>query len=338
MPLTNVLSTMQFRRLHCALLFSFVATQSRAQVQPADLPVSRDAGATADPHAETLLADLRAGDAAFDTPWTAAFEIVVPFTLLGPELGVHTKLCRYTENGQLQGLYMELHYHEPPRYQPVGQRGVSTIGPDDAEDFSISRNLRKWSLRTDEMNASYWEQRHLVINPRNQFLSDITNNCVDRFRIVSTDSVYEIMEFRLASGRGFTDLITRIRSIKRLEDGSREINAEGHAWGRPVIWRLKVAAPEDQLLVREAALTFGDQQEAGVVVRTSGEWSGQGIMLAKEASITYDFGRPYKLQIVINDFQPHADGRLVDELRSRVLAPVPEGVTVYDWRSDRPGR
>jgi hypothetical protein len=285
---------------------------------------------------DALFRELRAQDAVFNGSWSASFEIEVPFALLGPKIGPHTKVCRYTDDRTLQGLYIEIRYVDRPPYQPVGHRGVNTHWVDDAQDLTVWRILRKWSLRSDKSNASFWERQQLVINPLNQVVSDFINHCVDRFAPSDTTGIYEFMEFRLASGRGFSLALRDIKSVRELPDGVREVVAQAEEYGRPGLWRLKVASDSDHGLVREGVLTFDDTPDApGVLIETWGTWSENGIVLAREGSITYHFGRPYVQKVTIIDFQPRADEPLLDELRARVLAPTPDGVTVYDWAAQR---
>ncbi len=316
------------------LPFAFASVLAMAQDTGTNPTDDNDTGNTSDtfpinPEAQSvedvLLRSIRAGDAIFDGSWSASFDIVVPYSVLGPDAGVHTKICRYTTDQAVQALRMDIVYHQRPRYLPKGQRGVRTFRYEEEENLVLWRRLRKWSLIGAHLNISYWNRQQLVIDPRNVIIGDTTNDCVDYFPVGDTTSIYELLEFRFASGRGFADSIKRIVSVESLPDGSQEVVAEAEEYTRAGEWRLRVAPVEDYGLVREAAFSFANADQASVLVETKGVWRRDDIVLAQEGTVTYHFfDRPYPLRITIKNFVPHVDTELLDEVRAVVLAPVPE--------------
>ena len=278
-------------------------------------------------------------DSALDDPMTVVFEISVPFSLLGPDQGLHREKCTFTATRDARAMIVETVYDRDPVYHQPGTGGTDPREFDEQGDLFLSRSVRKQALSAADINIMSDEQEKFRVAPDGTVLKLGRHVQLYRFPIGSPDSVYQFDQFRLAVGRGFAKYLRNVRSERVVDDTRLELIAAGrYSSGFTGEWKLLLEEAQDTNLVRQAEFFAEGNPTPIIKIKTSGWLSRGDIALASQGWISYTGGhdRDFILDVRVLDISTDPDSKQLAELRKLLSAPVPADVTVIDVGAGSP--
>ena len=238
---------------------------------------------------------------------TIKFRIQVPYSILGPDAGPHTKHCRVAMRNDEIALIVQTEYQEPVRYHAPGTNGA-TADHDDQGNMLLSRSVLKRAHKTATGNLLVDEQERTIVSPEGIVISKRRGMTGYLFPIDSLDSIYEVDQLLLTTGRGFHDKISSILEVVDLGDDSLRIIATGnYGPSLPGKWTLEMGAGTPPELVREASFEIPTQSGPCIKIHNSGVVSNQEFALAKEGKRVSEIGTRYEYTL-----QFHVD-KILDE-------------------------
>jgi len=317
------------------ILLVVIAVGRAAEV---DSRATRPASATqaaAPGEVHPALVALQRADADFDRACSGTFELARPGRgLLGPDFGKHVEVCRFSTAGGVRALSGETRYEHDPEFRPRGPGGHDGMDYDSDGNLIVWRPLRKSGLSTPEFNRVLDEQENLLIAPNGEVLRRLQHSTLYLHDIGDPNSTFEFDQFRRATGRGLSPYLQTVNSAERRSDGLEELRCAGSGGpGMTGEWHLLVDAEAGQL-VREASFFRADRDSPSLRVRNSGLFRKEGIALAAQGVLTYTLGPGHDLEltITVRDLAARADDELVEQLRARLTAPLPDNASIMDER------
>ena len=289
----------------------------------------------APPQGHPALLALQRADADFDRACSGTFELARPGRVLpGPEFGKHVEVCRFSTASGVRALLGETQYEHDPEFRPPGSPDYAGLDYDSDGNLIVRRPVRKTALSTPEFNRVLEEQERLLIAPNGEVLTRLQYSTLCLYDIGSPNSTYEFDQFRRATGRALSPYLQTVNSAERRSDGLEELRCAGSdAPGMTGEWHLLVDAEAGQL-VREAKFFPPDRDSPVLRVRNSGLFRKEGIALAAQGVLTYALGPGHDLDltITVRDLTARADDELVEQLRARLTAPLPDNARIIDER------
>jgi hypothetical protein len=301
-------------------------------------PGSRETTSPNENRGERLQA-LTAHDSALDRPITVVFEISVPFSLLGPDVGPHREKCTFTATRDVRTMIVETQYDRDPIYHKPGTGGADPSDFDNQGNLLVSRSVRKQALSTAEINIMSDEQEGFRVAPDGTITALEQSRHVSfyRFPIGSPDSLYQFDQFRLAVGCGFAKYLRKVRSERVIDDKRRELVADGnYSSGFTGEWKLLLEQVEDTNVVRQAEFFVEGNPNPIRKVKTAGFLRRGEITLASEGWVSYTRGqdRDLILNVRVLDISPDPYMKQVAELRKRLSPPFPADAKIIDMGAD----
>jgi hypothetical protein len=150
----------------------------------------------------------------------------------------------------------------------------------------------------------------------------------------------------LGSGRGFSPYLKEITSIERREDGTILCRASGlypNERATTIIWDLEID-PDEGYLVRRAVArspynlsAMSEFEMTGLVMSDTGAIARKAKirLFVHDEALYRDNGHH---DVVYRSFSAGTDSALLEEVRTAVLGPYPDGVFVVDKREDGEAR
>lgn len=285
------------------------------------------------------LRSLTALDSALDRPITVVFEISVPFSLLGPDVGPHREKCTFTATRDVRTMIVETQYDRDPIYHQPGTGGADPSDFDNQGNLLVSRSIRKQALSTAEINIMSDEQEGFRVAPDGTVtvLEQSRHVSLYRFPIGSPDSLYQFDQFRLAVGRGFAKHLRNVRTERVIDDKRRELVADGnYSSGFTGEWKLLLEQAEDTNVVRQAEFFVEGNPNPIRKVKTAGFLRRGEIALASEGWISYTRGqdRDFILNVRVLNISPDPDMKQVAELRKALSPPFPAETKIIDMGAE----
>jgi hypothetical protein len=276
-------------------------------------------------------------DLVLDRPITLAFEISIPFNVIGPDVGPHKKNCRFTATAEERALIVETIYDREPVYHQPGAGGTDRTDFDSNGNLLVARSLRKEAFSSAHMNILSDEQERLCISPDGEVLDRTRHLSVYHFDIGNPDGFYELEQCWLGAGRGFARHVRDVQSHESVDSTRRRIIANG-SYGDAFAgqWKLLIEQTENSTIARQAEFFVEDNSTPVLKVKTSGLIAEGSIELASEGWVSYPSpDRDYTLDVRVVETRERADSRQVSELRDSLSGPFPAHVTVIDRREQR---
>ncbi len=319
-------------RILLTVLFGFWCRATMALAEP---------GGVAAAGREATMRMMRDGDSKLPSEFTVVFEMRIPAVWFDPKQGIQISRCTFAVDGAVQGLTIQNEFSADPVYRAPEARVYQPMDYDQDLNLILWRSLEKKVLSTSEMNRVYDVQQMNRVSPDGQVIERTSQTQVYEYPVGSTDSIYEVTQMRLASGRGFSRYLDAFKTERRREDGLLELVASGQ-YGPGLVgeWQLTID-PTAHYLIRWGALLIESLERPAIRVVTHGFTPVQDNVPLAAGGVLYFARRDddYRVEISVLDYSPLAPDRgHLSKLRDVVGARIRDGSEVVDYRGREPRR
>lgn len=272
--------------------------------------------------------------------FTAVFEIRRP-SWHDPKQGMQISRCTLTSGDGLMVLITENVFSADPIFRPPSTPGYQGMDFDGSGNLIVWRSLGKKAISTPGLNRVYDIQEMTLVAPSGRIVERVLHRQVYEYPIGSPDSMYEVSQMQMVTGRGFSKHLSAFKSERIGESGLLEVVATGtFGSAMPGEWTLELE-PNQEQLVRVASFRAQGMDEPAIRVVTKGE-SPAGVQLPFASSGTLHFGRmdvESGIEVRVIDYRPLApDPEDVGELREQLSGAIPDGMEVIDYSGNVPRR
>lgn len=290
-----------------------------------------------------ILRAINHADKNLATEFTVVFEMRKPALRFDPGQGTQINRCTFTSGTGVRGLTVESKYSAEPVYRKPGTTGYQAMDFDIEGNLIVWRSLGKQAITTGDLNRVYDVQQMNRVSPDGIVLERVSHTQVYEYPPGSTDSMYEIAQLELATGRGFYKHLDSFKSEKTREDGLLQVVAAG-TFGRPGLvgeWEL-ILDPKAGHLVREAALRVETLDRPAIRVVTRGSRMVRGVFsLAQSGTIYFaqNGDNDYRIDVSLLEYRPsNPDLAHLRSLHELLASPIRNGVEVVDYTGPQPRR
>ncbi|MBN1973183.1 MAG: redoxin domain-containing protein [Sedimentisphaerales bacterium] len=218
----------------------------------------------------------------------------------------------------------EISYTEMPVYQNVSAMDLNPDGT-----LVVWRPTRERSLLEPDFQGYTRELKGIHISPDGETTEfDAATPSFDFYRPDDMQRYSYFWYPILATGRGFSQYLSKVIGMHKTEDGLISFSASGFSHnGIALTWQM-VVDPNADCLVRSASYEL---KNASFSIDTTGIKKFDGHLLAQRANI----GTQIIMEIL--GYKPEVNKELLETTINILRGPLPKGSKVYDWVTN-PGR
>lgn len=222
-----------------------------------------------------------------------------------------------------------------PVFVPQRSRRYKSIEYDRDGNLIVWRSVEKYILFAPDRNETLEVLRGFRIDPNNRILNMNDHTQLHRWPISNRNNMYELRQFQLATGRGFSKYLETVTSVKTLSSGLMKVASQGsYGPGLQGTWELTLY-PKSDYLVGEAIFTMDGKDEPSLVTTSGGVMVKDELKLAKYG--TYRYSNLLELSVeVTNISKVVGPNKLYDEVLSHLNTPLPPGSQIMDRRGKKP--
>ena len=289
---------------------------------------------------QVMVKNLQEGDAARIPAYTLKVTINEPADIFFPEDGNSVTTCTITQGPV--GLAASCQADELPKpvYHPPGAYGW--LGYDDHGRLGVGMRARWMTLRTNETNETYEEDRVFYVSPQGVVVDSGVSRTLNRYppddQGMCSWSYTQLHRYWRALGHGFASNLLKIEGDVSDSGKMNRMRIRGGCWGglSGGVWQMAVEK-QPTGLVREATFIRDVDLRPLEEIRTKGARQFDGVTLAEEGLLRLllnDDGDAIETRVVLQDFRARFDDQLFAEVRETLQNLEGEELQVVDYRSD----
>ncbi len=197
------------------------------------------------------------------------------------------------------------------------------------------------SLRTNDTNETYEENRALYVNPQGVVVRSSMSRRLDRCppedRGRCSWTFTTLRRIWWALGHGFASDLSKVEGDISGSGKMKQMRIRGRVFGFPGgVWQMAAEKPPTKL-VREATFFRDVDGQLLDKVTTHGARQFGDVTLAEAGSFLSLFGDGYEAlerRVVLQDFQARCDEQLFAKVKRTLESLEGQDVKVVDYRSD----
>ena len=268
------------------------------------------------------------------TDYIVSFSVVKNASLFDPNQGQVFMNCQATWAKEAFAMKISYHYKHPTVYSPIGTCNYRAMDYDQDGNLIVWRRQEKCILWSPIRNQTIERIESFFVDPSDKLLDKGgTQTIAQHFPVGSRKNTYELNQFELAMGRGFSRHFGTVKSVESLSSGLNKVTSQGSHGGIQGSWELTLE-PNSDYLAREAVFTPDGKDKHTIKVTSSGIISKNGMKLAKYG--TFKFLNILKLSVEVTDISKViGTNELYEEVRLRLKSPLPSGSEIIDLRGEK---
>lgn len=313
-----------------------------------------------------IMTELQKNDKAIaDNGFQAMYIMTIPAMPGDTIQGNIIQDCNLYSNGNVTAFKADNRYvKDTPVYQSAEHKAYMDIDYDATGNLIVWRNLGKYAISEPARNEARNTLLSIRLSPQGINLGQNEHILYERYPRGSNDCIFELEQFKLTSGIGFSSYINHISTVKKLETGLLHVSANG-TYGPTLsgVWDMLID-PDNGYIVRQAEFVSNGSVSPSLTVKNTGsvELGDNSLVVATKGTVAYgaataEEDAAYWVSIEINSiFEPqhneyeivtnengeHAvitiEPAFVTEIR-KVLSKEPvDGNEILDYRVSPPTR
>lgn len=301
---------------------------------------SRTSGAVSASEVGNLLSQK---DQICDTPgYIISFSLSTENNLFNdPNQGIKVMECKATRKGDEFAMKVEYNYEHDPVYRAPRTYNYAS-GDYSNGNLIVWRTMAVYILSTPQRNDRIRESRFYLISPEGKIIQTGDNVSLERYKVGNRDTTSLYRKFKLTCGRGLSNDIGAVESLKTLPDGKvKSISQGSYGPGFPSgKWEITLD-PGADYLARKAVFFRGDEfvrddekEKPLVQIFSSGVVEKEGLTFAKSGVFKYSDDIEFSVEVE-SISKVFLINSLYNEVVGRFNKPLPYGASIHDRRGEK---
>ncbi|NWF85129.1 MAG: hypothetical protein HXY18_15030 [Bryobacteraceae bacterium] len=291
----------------------------------------------AQPSGAGLLNALRKLDEEAARSLSLTLQVRIPAHPFDLGQGTVSQNCRVSSDSGAHAINCENANPEKPIYRPPESVGYDRVDYDRNDNLILWREVRRFAFSSPALNGVRVQLEMLAVDKAGQISRRAAHNRLQRHNPGDPNSIYDLPQYLLALGRGFSGYLTEIRSVRR-QGALLQVAAAG-SYGPRLSgeWELSLE-PAPAYLVRSAKFTKPGSDAAILSTQSLGAAPGGGFAASGAFRRILKPDVVYEVAVQLQQYSPKPDAALLAEARKQLEMPLGEGDETLDYTVTPPRR
>ncbi len=291
----------------------------------------------AQPSGAGLLNALRKLDEEATRSLSLTLRVSIPAHPFDPGQGTVAQSCHVSSDAGTHAINCENANPEKPVYRAPESVGYDRVDYDQNDNLILWREVRKHAFSSPALNGVRVQLEMLAVDKAGQISQRVAHNRLQKHNPGDSNSIYDLPQYMMALGRGFSGYVTEIRSVRR-QGALLQVVAAGHYGPRlSGVWELSLD-PAPSYLVRSARFTKAGADAAILLTQSSGAAPGGAFAASGAYQRILKPKVIYEVAVQLQQHSPKPDAALFAEARKRLEAPLGAGDETIDYTVTPPRR